>query len=109
MGGLLGGMAPRGLHTCMLSCAQLFTTPWTVAHQAPLPMGFSRQKSTGVDCHVLLLGSSNSGIGPASPVLAGGFFTTVPLKGWDHFFLHVTVTLSFCYSGEVTLMRCTIY
>ena len=27
-----------------LSCAQLFVTPWTVAHQAPLSMGFSRQE-----------------------------------------------------------------
>ena len=27
-----------------LSCVQLFATPWTVAHQAPLPMGFSRQE-----------------------------------------------------------------
>ena len=25
-----------------VSCVQLFATPWTVAHQAPLPMGFSR-------------------------------------------------------------------
>ena len=28
--------------------------PWTVAHEAPLSMGFSR-KNTGVGCHVLLL------------------------------------------------------
>ena len=27
-----------------LSCAQLFTTPWIAAHQAPLSMGFSRQE-----------------------------------------------------------------
>ena len=27
-----------------LSCAQLFVTPWTVACQAPLSMGFSRQE-----------------------------------------------------------------
>ena len=27
-----------------LSCVRLFTTPWTVAYQAPLPMGFSRQE-----------------------------------------------------------------
>ena len=27
-----------------LSCFWLFATPWTVAHQAPLPMGFSRQE-----------------------------------------------------------------
>ena len=33
--------------TCVLSRfsrVRLFETPWTVAHQAPLPMGFSRQE-----------------------------------------------------------------
>ena len=33
---------------CILSCfshVQLFATPWTVAHQAPLSMGFSRQEN----------------------------------------------------------------
>ena len=29
---------------CMLSCVQLFATPWTVAYQAPLSMEFSRQE-----------------------------------------------------------------
>ena len=28
----------------MLSRVRLFVTPWTVAHQAPLSMGFSRQE-----------------------------------------------------------------
>ena len=28
-----------------LSCVQLFATPWTVAYQAPLSMGVSRQES----------------------------------------------------------------
>ena len=28
---------------CVLSCVQLFETPWTVVCQAPLSMGFSRQ------------------------------------------------------------------
>ena len=35
------------MHTCMLShfsCARLFTNLWTVAHQAPLSIGFSRQE-----------------------------------------------------------------
>ena len=27
-----------------LSCVQLFATPWTTAHQAPLSMEFSRQE-----------------------------------------------------------------
>ena len=36
-----------------LSRVQLFASPWTVACQAPLSMGFSRQ-STGAGCHCLL-------------------------------------------------------
>ena len=29
---------------CVLSHVQLFATPWTVAHKAPLSIGFSRQE-----------------------------------------------------------------
>ena len=32
------------VHTQMLSHAQLFETPWTVAYQAPLSREFSRQE-----------------------------------------------------------------
>ena len=32
------------VHACMLSCALLFATLWTAAHQAPLSMEFSRQE-----------------------------------------------------------------
>ena len=32
------------VYGCVLSCVWLFATPWTVAHQAPLSMGFSRQE-----------------------------------------------------------------
>ena len=34
------------VHVCSAAsaCVQLFVTPWTVAHQAPLSMGFSRQE-----------------------------------------------------------------
>ena len=32
------------VHAQSLSCAPLFATPWTIAHQAPLSMGFSRQE-----------------------------------------------------------------
>ena len=31
------------MHACALSHVQVFLAPWTVAHQAPLSMGFSRQ------------------------------------------------------------------
>ena len=32
------------MHACMLSHAQLFVIPWTVAHQTSLSMGFPRQE-----------------------------------------------------------------
>ena len=34
-------------HMCtqLLSCVRLFVVPWTVVHQAPLSMGFSRQEN----------------------------------------------------------------
>ena len=38
-----------------LSCVRLFATPWTVAYQGLLSMGFPG-KSTGVGCHCLLQG-----------------------------------------------------
>ena len=58
---------------------QLFATPWTVAQQAPLSMGFSRQEYwRGLLCHPP--GDlPDPGIeleSLASPALAGGFFTT---------------------------------
>ena len=66
----------------MLSCfshVQLLETLWTVAHQAPLSMGFSRQEYwSGLPCPPP--GDlPNRGIEPTtlmSPALAGGFFTT---------------------------------
>ena len=53
-------------------------TPWTTAHQAPLSMGFSRQEYwNGLPCPSP--GElPDAGIEPASPELAGGFFTTEP-------------------------------
>ena len=70
-------------HLCVLSCGcvQLFANPWTVAHQAPLSMEFSRQEYwRGLPCPPPG-GLPNPGIEPTSlesPALAGRFFTTVP-------------------------------
>ena len=61
------------IHVCVcmfshLNCVLLFATPWTIAHQAPLSMGFSRQESW----HALPCPSPgilhNLGIEPVSPV-----------------------------------------
>ena len=53
-------------------------TPWTVAHQAPLSMGFPRQEYWSRLPFPSPGDLSNPGIEPASPALAGGFFTTEP-------------------------------
>ena len=60
---------------CVLSHIRLFETPGTVARQAPLSMGISRQEYwSGVP-----LSSPgdlpDAGVKPASSALAGGFFT----------------------------------
>ena len=60
------------------SRVRLFVTSWTVAHQTPLSMGFSRQDYwSGLPCP--LLGDlPDPGIVPmslVSPALVGRFFT----------------------------------
>ena len=60
---------------CVLSCVQLFATPWIVACQAPLSTGFPKKEywsgllfSSAEDLH-------NPGMKPTSPALADRFFT----------------------------------
>ena len=63
------------LHAQLLSCVQLFSTPWTIAYQAPLSMGFSRQEYWSG----LLFPSSgdlpNPGIEPGSSTVYADAFT----------------------------------
>ena len=47
---------PPCMHAQSLSCVWLFATPWTVARQAPLSMGFSQQEYWRVSSHFLLRG-----------------------------------------------------
>ena len=63
---------------CLVSHVQLFVTLWTVAHQAPLSLGFSRQEYwSGLPFpppgDVL-----NPGMEPASPALAVGILPLSP-------------------------------
>ena len=67
---------------CVLShfsCVKLFATPWTVAHQAPLSMGFFRQEYWSGLPFPPPGDLPDPGIKPKSlmsPKLAGRFFTT---------------------------------
>ena len=75
-----------GIDVCVccaqsLSRVRLFGTPWNVALQAPLSMGFSRQEYWGRLPFPPPEDLLNPGIEPAaleSPALAGGFLTTEP-------------------------------
>ena len=61
------------------SHARLFVTPWPVARQAPLPMGFSRQEYwSGVPCPPSgdLPDLRIEPMSLTSSALAGRFFTT---------------------------------
>ena len=74
-----GQLNLEGVQGCVVSHSsrvQLFATLQTIASQAPLSMGFSRQEyCIGLPCPPP--GDfPNSGIEPVSPTLAGGFFTT---------------------------------
>ena len=65
-------------HGGCLAVSNSFVTPWTVAYQSPLSMGFPRQ-----DYESGLLFPSpgdlpNPGIEPTASALAGEFFTTEP-------------------------------
>ena len=59
----------------LCSCVRLFATPWTVAHQGPLSMGFSRQEYWSGLPFSSPGDLPDPGIKLTSPTLAGRFFT----------------------------------
>ena len=61
-----------------VSRVQLSVTPWTVAGQAPLSLAFPRPEYRSGLPFPPPGDLADAGIKPASPVLAGGFFTTDP-------------------------------
>ena len=66
-------------YVCVISCfsrVHLFVTPWTVAHQAPRSMGFSRQEYWSGLPHPPPGDLFHPGIESESmsPAFAGGFF-----------------------------------
>ena len=69
---------PQVIQLCAhsLSCVQLFAAPWTVGHQAPLSMEFSKQEYWSGLLHPTSGVLPQPGIEPlstVSPELASGF------------------------------------
>ena len=78
------------VHTQSLSHVQLFVTPWTIAHQAPLSMGFPRQEYWRGLPFPSPGDLPNPGSEPSSPALSGGFFTTEP-SGKPHVYMWIHI------------------
>ena len=81
------------MRMCVLSCfshVQLFATLWTIAHQTPLSMGFSKQEYWNGLPFPSPGDLPSPGIEPVSPEVVGRFLTTVPRgKPMDHLYLTV--------------------
>ena len=69
------------MHTyvCVISHVELFVTPWTAAHQAPLSMEFSRQEYWRGLPFPPPGDLPDPGIEAASPSLAGVFLSLMSL------------------------------
>ena len=88
---------------CVLSHVQLFAPLWTVAHQAPLSMGFPRQESWSRLPFPSPGDLPMPGVKPSSlmsPALAGRFFTTSAT--WE------AKTLTFLIEGEMCMRAETL-
>ena len=69
------------MHTQSFSHVQPFVTPWTIAHQIPLSVGFTRQEywsGLPLPPPADLPSPGLEPASPASPALAGRVFTTEP-------------------------------
>ena len=93
----------------LLSHVWLFATPWTVACQASLSMGFSRQEYWSGLPFPPPEDLPNPGIEPASPkslaspALAGGFFTTVDALSIFLVKMHSSLSM-FCRCFKLKLL-----
>ena len=63
------------LYCAVLSCIQLFVTPWTAALQAPLPMGFLQARILEWVAMPYSKGSSQPRDQTQASHIAGDFFT----------------------------------
>ena len=86
------------------SRVQLCETPWTVAHQAPLSMGFSRQEHwSGLPCPAPgdLLDPEIEPMTLMPPALSGRFFTTRATWEALHVALYALKTYSAASSSHI--------
>ena len=95
---------------CHFSRVRLCATPWTVAHQAPLSMEFSRQESWSGLLRLLPGDLSDPGIKPTShmsPASAGGFF--INGTSWEAQYVFININfLPYFTFYETNNLYCVI-
>ena len=84
---------------CVISCVWLFATPWTVAHQAPLSIGFAKQEHWSGLPFLFPGDLPNQGIKPLAPALAGRFFTAELPEKPHIFYLLLAKIFSLFYTA----------
>ena len=72
--------------SCLVTMFESFVTPWTVAHQPPLSMGFPRQEYRSGLPFPTLGELPNSGIESVLPALAGRLFITISTWTFKYWF-----------------------
>ena len=83
-----------------LSCVQLFVTPWTIACQAPLAMGFPRQEYWSGLPFPSLGDLPDPGIKPTSPALQ---VDSLQLSCWESLSLVIWKTQIKTVESHLTL------
>ena len=104
------GVATEGSHSTYplkvkvksLSCVHLFATPWTVAHQAPPSIGFSRQEYwSGLpfsSLGIFLTQESNPSLLQCSQILYQLSYKGSPLK--NMLLMHIIINDSYLNKQE---------
>ena len=90
---------------CVLNCVSLFVTPWTVARQTPLSMGFLRQEYWSGLTFPSPGYLPKPGIEPPSPAWTGRFFTTSAPGKQCYYYLLLVVNYKGCNSETAKWKR----
>ena len=73
------------MYAWALTHIRLFAVPWTVAHEAPLSMGFSRQEYWSGLSFPSPGDLPNPGIEPTAPVSSALQADSLPMSDWGSY------------------------
>ena len=86
----------------VVKSSPILVTPWTVALQTPLSMGFSRQEYWSGLPFPFLGYLPDPGVEPRSPALQGDSLPTEPSRQFKYTYTYLALSVSL-----VTLIHCT--